>query len=105
MDPIHTPPHYQHYPPVRKTNSKSIAALVLGILGVVVPYLGFIIAIIAIVFSRLAAGEIKRTGEEGRGMATAGLVLGIVGTVLYGIIILLAVIAFLAFAASDVTTF
>lgn len=73
---------------VNKTNDKSIVALVLGILALVVPYLGFILGIIAIVFARKAKNEINQTGEQGRGFATAGLVCGIVGTIGYGILLL-----------------
>ncbi len=88
------PPPYS--PP--KTNGKSIAALVLGILAIVVPYLGFLIGIVAIVFASLSLKEIKRKQEQGRGMAIAGLVCGIVGTALYAIIILFVLIAFVTFA-------
>lgn len=77
---------------MNRTNDKSIAAFVLGILAVVVPYLGFILGIIAIVFARKAMKEIHRTGEQGRGMAVAGFVCGIVGTAAYGIMILLLVV-------------
>ncbi len=44
-----------------KTNGKTIAALVMGILAVVLPYIGFIIGIVAIVFANLSIKEIKRT--------------------------------------------
>lgn len=58
-----------------------IAALVLGIVGVtlvwwIIPFLGFISSILAIVFGAL--GMKSRT----RGMAIAGLVMGIVTVVL-----------------------
>ena len=38
-------------------------------------------AILAIVFGHIARGQIRRTGEGGRGMATAGLILGYAGLV------------------------
>ncbi|WP_078501625.1 DUF4190 domain-containing protein [Paenibacillus selenitireducens] len=104
MDPMQTPPQQQpgYYQPMyRKTNSKSIAALVLGILAVVVPYLGFIIGIIAIVFSRIASNEIKRTGEDGKGMAVAGLVCGIVGTAIYAVIILIVILSLVLFSTTS----
>lgn len=102
MDPIQTPPpHPNYYQPIqRRTNTKAITALVLGILAIAVPYLGFIIGIVAIVISRMASNEIKRTGEDGKGMAIAGLVCGIVGTALYAIIILFVIIVFLFAAAA-----
>lgn len=49
-----------------KTNSKSIVALVLGMLLIVVPYLGFFIGIVSIVYASLSFKEIKKNGEEGR---------------------------------------
>lgn len=88
-------------PPPPKTNSKAVAALVLGILSIVIPYLGFIIGIIAIVFAKLANDEIKRTGDGGKGMATAGMVTGIIGTVLYGIIIIIVILGVVAFMNYD----
>lgn len=101
MDFQNSPQPYNNYPPVpRKTNTKAIAALVLGILGIVVPYIGIIMGIIAIVFAKLSMDQIRMTGEEGRGMAIAGLVCGIVSTVLYGIILLLLLIVFLAASSS-----
>lgn len=106
MNPTHTgfseyhePSNYQ--PP--KTNGKSIAALVLGILAVVLPYIGLIIGIIAIVFANIAFKEIKRNGDQGRGLAIAGLVCGIVGTALYAIIILIVIIAIVSVATTTST--
>lgn len=88
-EPVH--PRYE----LPKTNGKSIAALVLGICSIVVPYLGFIIGIIGIVFASLSLKEIKRRGEQGKGMAIAGMVCSIIGTALYAILFLIVVIAFL----------
>lgn len=85
----------QQQPPVN--NGSAIAALVLGILSVVIPYVGFIIGIIAIVISSKALKQIPPHAPGGaRGMAIAGLVCGIVGSALYGLIVLLLLIAFLA---------
>lgn len=90
-----SPPTQQYEPP--KTNGKSITALVLGILAIVLPYIGFLIGIIAIIFASISLKEIKKRQEQGRGMAIAGLVCGIVGTALYAIILLFLLIAFFAF--------
>lgn len=87
-----------HHPP-QKSNGKSIAALVLGILGLVIPYAGFVIGIVAIVLATMAFKEIRLSGEQGRGLAIAGLVLGIIGTVFYGIILLILLFALLAFVS------
>lgn len=69
----------------------SIAALVMGILGIVggwfpiVGYFTLVMAILGIIFG--AKGRKMSAAAEGKasGLATAGLVLGIIGTVLGGI--------------------
>ncbi|MBW4040904.1 MAG: DUF4190 domain-containing protein [Acidobacteria bacterium] len=58
--------------PVQKTNVLAIIALILGI---VVPIGG-------IICGPIALGQIKRTGENGRGLALAGLIIGIVFTLI-----------------------
>ncbi|MNN68687.1 hypothetical protein D3C81_1844150 [compost metagenome] len=89
---------YPAAPP--KTNGKAIAALVLGILALFIPYVGFVIGIVAIVFASLSFKELKRTGEQGKGLAIAGLVCGIIGTVIYGIIIIIFILAIVIFATT-----
>jgi len=60
----------------------AIASMVCGMVALVLGPL----AILAIVFGHIARGQVRRTGEGGRGMATAGLILGymvlVVGTAL-----------------------
>lgn len=51
-----------------RTNTFAVLALVFGILG----------GLIAIVFGHIALHQIRRTGEQGRGMAITGLVIGYV---------------------------
>ncbi|MEC0239671.1 DUF4190 domain-containing protein [Paenibacillus dokdonensis] len=94
---------FQQMPPMQpqKTNGKATGALVLGILSLMIPYVGFILGIIAIVLASLAFKEIKRRNEGGRGLAIAGLVCGICGTALYGIIILIVIAAVIFVGASD----
>lgn len=58
----------------RGTNGLAIASMVLGILWV-----WWIGSVLAVVFGHIALGQIKRTGQGGRGMAIAGLVLGYIG--------------------------
>ncbi|WP_397386232.1 DUF4190 domain-containing protein [Paenibacillus sp. VCA1] len=93
---------YQQMPPMQppKTNGKAIAALVLGILSLMIPYVGLILGIIAIVLACLSFKEIKQRQEGGRGLAIGGLVCGIIGTALYGIIIVILVIALMAIGAT-----
>jgi protein-disulfide isomerase len=78
-------------PGVPKTNTLSIVSLVTG----------FFCAIAAVITGHLALGQIRRTGESGRGLAIAGLVLGYLGMVLT----VLAVIFAVLFAASIGTFF
>nr|WP_240647257.1 DUF4190 domain-containing protein [Paenibacillus nanensis] len=90
------PPYYQ--PP--KTNTKSITALVLGICSIVIPYIGFLPGIIGIIVSALSFKELKRTGEQGRGLSIAGLVCSILGTLFWGIIGIIIIIVIIV-AASE----
>lgn len=99
-DPLPPPPYV-----APKTNSKSIAALVLGILSVMIPYLGFLIGIVAIVFASISLKEIKLRMEQGRGLAIAGLVCGIIGTAIYAIIILFVLAAAFFYISTDMSTY
>lgn len=89
------PPPYQPYASApydpyglghpQGTNGQAIGALVAGIIGVPLCFCG-IPSIIAIVLGILAMNETKRTGQEGHGMALAGVVIGVVGLVLAALI-------------------
>ena len=78
------------YPVRQSTNTLAILALVFA----------FVCAPAAIVMGALARGQIRRTGEEGMGLATAGLVIGIVFTVI-GVIWIIAAITVFAGAVHD----
>ena len=73
------PPTFLAQPPVmmtaprRPANGLAIASLVLGLMCL--PTAGTL-AVPAVVCGHLARTQIRRTGEEGDGMATAGLVIG-----------------------------
>ncbi|MEI3607340.1 DUF4190 domain-containing protein [Pseudogracilibacillus sp. SE30717A] len=81
------------------TNTNAIIALVLGILSLVIPWVGFILGIIAIVYYVKAKKAIKVTNEKGNGMALAGLICGIIG-ILAQILIILSFIFFIFLAAA-----
>lgn len=83
------------YAPPPKTNSKSIVSLVLGILSITIPYIGFLIGIVAIIFASISFKEIRMRMEQGKGLAVAGLVCGIIGTAFYAIIIVILLAVFL----------
>jgi hypothetical protein len=55
----------------QQTNPLAIMSIVSGMVALVLGPL----AILAIVSGHIARGQIRRTGEGGRGMATAGLIL------------------------------
>ena len=75
--------------PVTKTNGFAIASLVCGLAQLV---FGPLATIPAIVFGHVARGQIKRTGEQGAGLALAGLMLGWAEVIL-GIILVLGLTA------------
>ena len=80
---------YNNYQaPIDDGKGMSIAALVLGILGIIggwipiVAYFTFVCAVLGMIFG--VKGRAKSTAAYGKasGLATAGLVLGIIGTCL-----------------------
>lgn len=81
-------PSYQPAPAAGRTNTLAIVALILGI---VVPIGG-------IICGPIALSQIKRTGENGRGLALAGLIIGCVFT----LISIIWIIAAVALASSAV---
>ena len=77
MAPAMSPAPFAPLPVAAPTDTKqATAALVLGIVGVVLPLIGVIPAILAIIFGALASRR-----QAGKGMAIAGIVLGGVGLV------------------------
>lgn len=77
---------YQPYPyaPPRATNQNAIMALVFG----------FVFWPIAFYFAKKAKDEIAYTGEDGEGMATAGLVLFWIHLILFVLSLLFLVVYF-----------
>lgn len=70
-------PFVQPYLPVqRRTNGLAIASLVCGLAQL--PSFGLTV-LPAVILGHVARGQIRRTGEDGMGLATAGLVLGWIG--------------------------
>jgi Domain of unknown function (DUF1707)/Domain of unknown function (DUF4190) len=74
--------------PVARTNGLAIASLACGLAQFM---FGPLATIPAIVFGHVARGQIKRTGEQGAGLALAGLILGW-AAVLLGIVLILIVV-------------
>ncbi len=86
--------------PPAGNNTKSVWALVLGILGLLC--CGFFTGIPAIILGRQGQKEIDATGgaQSGRGMATAGFILGIIACVWGVITIILYATGALTFSTS-----
>ncbi|CQR46411.1 hypothetical protein BN1058_00671 [Paraliobacillus sp. PM-2] len=87
----------QHFNSTPQASGKAIASLVLGILSIIIPWIGFVLGIIAIVLANKAFKEIAHYQLGGRGMAVAGLTTGIVGTAIYGLMLLLFIIGIATF--------
>ena len=70
------------YPQPPPTNSLAIVSLVCA----------FLFAPLGILFGHISVSQIKKTGEEGRGLAIAGLVIGYIFTALTITIVVLSVL-------------
>jgi hypothetical protein len=88
------PPGYGPYGPPARTNGLAIASLVCSLGGLIT----CISAPVGVVLGHLAKRRIRETGEQGEGLATAGLwvgyivsVLGILAIVFYVVVIVWAV--------------
>jgi hypothetical protein len=99
QQPGYPPPPYGAYPgyppPARGTNTMAILALVFA----------FVFAPAGIVFGIIARNQIARTGEEGEGLALAGLIVSAVFTLfIIAYIIFMVVIFAAAFSAIPAQT-
>ncbi|MBM7807635.1 hypothetical protein JOD57_003472 [Geodermatophilus bullaregiensis] len=87
-DPYGPPPGW---PPLRRpTNTLAVLALVLA----------FVLAPAGLVLGVVARRQIRETGEQGDGLALAGIVVGAIGTALAVLGILLAFLALATVAGS-----
>ncbi|GAB7049887.1 DUF4190 domain-containing protein [Catenuloplanes indicus] len=94
-----TDPKYAYppqMPPRRPTNSMAIAALIMGIASLFTCQL---VGIGAIICGNRARNEIRGSGEEGDGMALAGIILGWVSLALVVLSLLFVVGYFVIFGA------
>jgi hypothetical protein len=92
--PGHPPPGYgaPGYPPVyvRPTNTMAILALVMA----------FVFAPAGLILGIVARKQIRQTGEDGDGLALAGIIVGGIVTAIFVFFIVLWIIAFAAFSNS-----
>ena len=97
------PTHGQQYygTASRPNNTMAIVSLIAGIAGLtVVP---FIASVVAVITGHMARRQIAETGDEGGGLATAGLVMGWIGVVL-GVLLIVAAVLFFGVMAASVST-
>ena len=97
-------PAYGGYPAAAKTNGLAVVSLVSSLVGIfVIPFIGSIVGIIT---GHMSLGQIKRTGENGRGLALAGTIIGYVGVALaiIGIIVFFAWISWFTANAGSFRT-
>ena len=87
--------------PVARTNGFAIASLVCG-LGQFM--FGPLATIPAIVFGHMARSQIRRTGEQGAGLALAGLILGWAAVVLGVLVIVFGLALFAGMSTSGAPT-
>ncbi|WP_348772873.1 DUF4190 domain-containing protein [Paenibacillus sp. Marseille-P2973] len=59
-----------------RINPKSVASLILGVLSLVIPLFGFVLAIAALILSRQSLNEIQSSNDQGAGLSVAGRVCG-----------------------------
>jgi hypothetical protein len=90
--PGYPPPGYgaPGYPPVyvRPTNTMAILALVMA----------FVFAPAGLILGIVARKQIRETGEDGDGLALAGIIVGGIVTAIFVLFIVLWIVAFAAFA-------
>ena len=77
-------------PVVKGTNSLAVAALVCGVAEF---FTVGLTAIPAVILGHMARGQIRRTGEQGSGLALAGLILGWVAIILFVLVVALGTVA------------
>jgi hypothetical protein len=84
-----------------QTNSLAVISLIAGIgsfFAHIIPGVGgFTVAIVAIVTGYMARNQIKQTGEQGYGMATAGMIIGIVHLALLALVVIGLIFAIFVF--------
>lgn len=81
-------PGYAGYPQPKPTNALAVVSLVCA----------FLFAPLGILFGHISLSQIKKSGEEGRGLAIAGLVISYVLTVVAVLVIALSVLFFVILA-------
>jgi len=87
--------------PATKTNVLAIVSLIASIAGIVIFW--FIGSVVGVICGHISLNQIKRTREEGRGLAVAGLIVGYIGIAL-SIIAVIAIVAWTSWYVANYGT-
>jgi len=84
-----------------QTNTLAVVSLAAGVgsfFAHIIPGIGgFTVALVAVITGYMARNQIKQTGEQGMGMATAGMIIGIVNIALTVLVVLIVLIMIFIF--------
>ncbi len=98
------PSPYGYTAPAARTNPLAITALVSSLVGIVFGWTWVLSigVVVGVITGHIALSQIRRTGEQGRGMALAGVIIGWVAIGLL-VLLLLAIGMFAAIGATSTT--
>lgn len=65
-----------------QTNSNSVISLTLGILSILIPFIGLFLGGIGVIVARKATKEIVQKNQSGSGLAISGLICSVVGIII-----------------------
>jgi len=88
---MHTVTNHENFGHSEKS-TKAIISLILGILSLVLlvmSIIGMILGVIGLIYGVLGLSEIKRTKQQGRGMAIAGVICSLIGIALPIVLVIL----------------
>jgi hypothetical protein len=87
-------PYPYAYAPEPRTNVLAIISLVAA----------FVMSVAAVITGHIALSQIKRTGENGRGMALAGLIIGYIGVAITAVFFVVWLTLFISLASHGMST-
>ncbi|MFG1928235.1 DUF4190 domain-containing protein [Cryptosporangium sp. NPDC048952] len=92
------------YPPARKQNGMALASLIVSIVSLVM--CSGLPGIVGALLGHSARKQIRENGEDGEGMATAGIIVGWIGfgIAIFTIVIVIVAIAVGFFASSETSS-
>lgn len=90
---------------IKQSNSKAIVSLIMGVLSLLIPFIGIVLGILGLIFAAKSKQEMKLTGETGNGLVTAGKVCSIIGIILNVMVILIFLVFSYFVVSTDITTY